>query len=125
MRCQIKAEAFFVPLRLLAGSFESWFTDTPVSFQGDSTSYLDKVGYLPVIGNVGGSTVGPDGTTPLIAYLQKTGSLFDYLGMKTGQAFWLLVTYLLCLLSRIIVCMMTGIVILWFSALSSFVLILV
>lgn len=89
MRCQIKTEAFFVPLRLLAGSFESWFTDTPVSFQGSYgsvSSFTDKTGFLPVIGNVGGSTVGPDGSTPLIAYLQATGSLFDYLGMKSGQA---------------------------------------
>lgn len=89
MRCQIKAEAFFVPLRLLAGSFESWFTDTAVSFQGtfgSTTSFIDKVGFLPVVGNIGGSTVGPDGSTPLIAYLQATGSLFDYLGMKSGQA---------------------------------------
>lgn len=89
MRCQIKAEAFFCPLRLLAGSFESWFTDTAVSFQGsygNVTNFTDKVGFLPIVGNVGGSTVGPDGTTPLIAYLQATGSLFDYLGMKSGQA---------------------------------------
>lgn len=90
MRCQIKAEAFFCPLRLLAGSFESWFTDTSVSFQGSygtTPSFTDKIGYLPVVGGVGGSTVGPDGSTPLVAYLQKTGSLFDYLGMKSGQAF--------------------------------------
>lgn len=89
MRCQIKAEAFFCPLRLLAGSFESWFTDTAVQFAGsfgNISSFAEKVGFLPVIGNVGGSTVGPDGTTPLIAYLQATGSLMDYLGMKSGQA---------------------------------------
>lgn len=92
MRCQIKAEAFFCPLRLLAGSFESWFTDTPVQFQGtfkqgsSSVSYIEKTGMLPILGNFGGSAVGPDGTTPLIAYLQATGSLMDYLGMKSGQA---------------------------------------
>ena len=34
MRCQVKCEAFFVPFRLLAGSFESWFTNTAISFQG-------------------------------------------------------------------------------------------
>ena len=90
MRCQIKTEAFFVPLRLLVGSFESWFTDTSVQFQGSYSStpaFVEKVGFLPVIGNVTGTAVGPDGTTPLISYLQKTGSLFDYLGMKSGQAY--------------------------------------
>ena len=33
MRCQIKCEAFFIPWRLLAGSFESWFTDTQAEDQ--------------------------------------------------------------------------------------------
>lgn len=90
MRCQIKVESFFCPLRLLAGSFESFFTDTPVSFAGpigSVTSYTPRTGYLPVLGAFGGSAVGPDGTTPIIAYIQRVGSLFDYLGMKTGQAF--------------------------------------
>ena len=32
MRCSVKVEAFFVPFRLLAGSFESWFTDTDKKF---------------------------------------------------------------------------------------------
>lgn len=85
MRCQIKCEAFFVPLRLLAGSFESWFTDTAESFQGsfgNTAGYTDKVGFLPVIGNIAGSVVGPDGSTPLIAEFQRTGSLHDYLGLK-------------------------------------------
>ena len=87
MRCQIKTEAFFCPLRLLVGSFESWFTDTPVSFQGTfrGASFVDKVGFLPVIGGVG-SSAGPDGTTPLISYIQRVGSLHDYLGMKSGAA---------------------------------------
>lgn len=89
MRCQIKTEAFFVPFRLLAGSFESWFTDTPVSFQagyGSVTSFTDRKGVLPCIGGIGGSVPGPDGTTPLIAYFQRAGSLGDYLGLKSGQA---------------------------------------
>lgn len=88
MRCQIKLEAFFVPWRLLAGSYESWFTDTPYSFQGSysgSPSFVDKLGFLPVVGNFGAAT-GPDGTTPLFQIVQKTGSLFDYLGYKSGQA---------------------------------------
>ena len=32
MRCSVKVEAFFIPLRLLAGSFESWVTDNENKF---------------------------------------------------------------------------------------------
>lgn len=89
MRCQVKCEAFFVPFRLLVGSFESWFTNTAVSFQGGlaGVTFTDRLGYLPALGNLSGSAVGPDGTTPLIAYIQRTGSLGDYLGLKSGQAY--------------------------------------
>ena len=90
MRCVIKTECFFIPLRLLASSFESWFTDTAVSFQGSygvTSNFTDKVGFLPVMGNFSGTAVGPDGSTPLIAYVQQVGSLGDYLGLKTGQAY--------------------------------------
>ena len=85
MRCQIKCEAFFVPWRLLAGSYESWFTDTQVSFQDSSNVFTDKVGFLPAIGNFGTAT-GPDGTTPLHQVCQSTGSLMDYLGWRSGGA---------------------------------------
>ena len=90
MRCMIKTECFFIPFRLLAGSYESWFCDSPVSFQnsyGTTTGFSDKLGFLPVMGNFSGSAVGPDGSTPIIAYIQRTGSLGDYLGLKTGQAY--------------------------------------
>lgn len=88
MRCQIKCEAFYIPWRLLAGSFESWFTDQAVSFQtsyGAQSVFQDKVGFLPTIGNFG-AAVGPDGTTPLFQVVQETGSLMDYLGFRSGQA---------------------------------------
>ena len=96
MRCQIKVEVFLCPFRLLAGSFESWFTNTAVSFQGGfaaPAAYTDKLGMLPILGNVGGSTVGPDGSTPLLSYLHKPGALLDYLGLKTGTA-WLASGYI-------------------------------
>lgn len=89
MRCSIKVEAFFCPFRLLAGSYESWFTDTPVSFQGNyiNNSFVDKVGFLPVLGGISATAVGPDGSTPILSYIQRAGGLFDYLGYKTGTAY--------------------------------------
>lgn len=80
MRCSIKTEAFFVPFRLLAGSFESWFCDQAVSFQGSygTVSFVDKVGFLPCIGNFG-STGDPSNGA-----MFAPGGLFDYLGMRTN-----------------------------------------
>ena len=53
MRCSIKTEVFFCPTRLLASSFESWFTDTPQQFV-DSTgtlTFYDQLGFLPCFGS--------------------------------------------------------------------------
>lgn len=122
MRCQVKLEAFFCPFRLLAGSFESWFTDTPVSFQFSSNLYTDKLGFLPVIGGFGNSTMGPDGTTNILDLVQGVGTLHDYLGMKTGRNY---LNFGFCLLFRlfaIIVFTMIGIETLLFSVLFSSVL---
>ena len=50
MRCSVKVEAFFVPFRLLAGSFESWFTDTEKKFTNyGSYSPRSLKGFLPVL----------------------------------------------------------------------------
>lgn len=69
MRCSIKCEAFFVPFRLLAGSFESWFTDESKRF-ANGTEFK---GVLPCL--------WPD--SPQV-WIEKfgTGSLADYLGYK-------------------------------------------
>lgn len=37
MNVKLKAEAFFVPLRLLCGSFEAFFCDTPQDYMGSSS----------------------------------------------------------------------------------------
>lgn len=84
MRCSVKVEAFFVPFRLLAGSFESWFTDTDKKFSsytsssGQSLTPVSRRGYLPIIG-------GLDATNDAAAVsaITSVGGLFDYLGLKT------------------------------------------
>lgn len=83
MRCSVKVEAFFVPFRLLAGSFESWFTDSekkfaPYSTGSSSVTPLAKKGFLPCIG-------GLDATNDAaaISAMCAVGGLFDYLGCKT------------------------------------------
>lgn len=84
MRCSVKVEAFFVPFRLLAGSFESWFTDNPKKFSDDwqtgSTSFISRVGYLPCIGGLSATT-----DISAISEMTKPGCLFDYLGYKSSD----------------------------------------
>lgn len=91
MRCSVKVEAFFVPFRLLAGSFESWFTDSEKRFAKYSTPtgtpYIptSQKGFLPCIGNLTPeSTAGlGDNDQPAIDAILATGGLFDYLGCKS------------------------------------------
>lgn len=84
MRCSVKVEAFFVPFRLLAGSFESWFTDTEKKFAsytspgGTTVTPTARKGLLPVIGGLNATS-----DAAAIAAMSASGSLFDYLGCKT------------------------------------------
>lgn len=83
MRCSVKVEAFFVPFRLLAGSFESWFTDTEKKFapydQGTSTlTPVARKGFLPVVGGLSATT-----DAAAISAMTAVGGLFDYLGFKS------------------------------------------
>ena len=50
MNASVKYEAFFVPMRLLCGSFESFFNDFAERVQNGSTgtSWIDLKGVLPV-----------------------------------------------------------------------------
>lgn len=79
MRCSIKTEAFFVPLRLLAGSFESFFTDTPQLFMDASSTqqFTEQLGWMPCIGNLEANDAGTIATA-----ISAPGSLGDYLGLK-------------------------------------------
>lgn len=86
MRCSVKCEAFFVPFRLLAGSFESWFTDTEKKFapyvrSGSTISPTARKGYLPVIGGL-----DPTNDAGAVSAICSPGSLFDYLGYKTTDS---------------------------------------
>lgn len=91
MRCSVKVEAFFVPFRLLAGSFESWFTDTEKKYadylntSGATVVTSAKKGYLPCIGGLTpeSSTGAGDNDQPAIDAILASGSLFDYLGCKS------------------------------------------
>ena len=80
MRCSVKVRAFFVPFRLLVGSFESWFTDTEKKFSTGS-SYVSQKGFLPVIGSLDATN---DATA--IAAMTSVGGLFDYLGYKSTNS---------------------------------------
>lgn len=83
MRCSIKVEAFFVPFRLLAGSFESWFTDNekkfaPYSTSGGTVTPVARKGFLPVIGGLDASA-----DASAVSAITAVGGLFDYLGFKS------------------------------------------
>ena len=91
MRCSIKCEAFFVPFRLLCASFESWFTDDFKRFSnytnssGNVVTTVAKKGMLPCIGNLSATDTDDAGA---ITAMTAVGSLFDYLGFKTGVSTW-------------------------------------
>lgn len=81
MRCSIKTEAFFIPFRLLAGSFESFFTDTPQVFVGGSDSipnFSEQLGWLPCLGNWADTSE----QATIEGNLIRPGSLGDYLGLR-------------------------------------------
>lgn len=78
MRCSIKAEAFFVPMRLLVGSFESFFTDQSRTYYGSGGEAVERKGRLPVI-----KVSEPNGAD--IAPFIGVGSLADYLGLRSGN----------------------------------------
>lgn len=86
MRCSVKVEAFFVPFRLLAGSFESWFTDSEKRFAqytAGSSTYTPnpRKGYLPVIGGI-----DPVNDAAVVSAICSPGTLADYLGYKTTDS---------------------------------------
>lgn len=94
MRCSVKVEAFFVPFRLLAGSFESWFTDTEKKFatyvlpSGSAITPTARKGFLPCVGGlVPESSAGAgDNDQVAIDAMTSVGGLFDYLGYKSPNS---------------------------------------
>ena len=81
MRCSVKVRAFFVPFRLLAGSFESWFTDTEKKFYPINSTLVSGKGFLPVIGGLNATN-----DAMAIAAMTSVGGLFDYLGYKSTNS---------------------------------------
>lgn len=86
MRCSLKVEAFFVPLRLLFGGFEHFFVSDTFETVGldsnDNIAYFDtKVEALPSFS----FTPGPLNADAVLAFNSAfgAGSLVDYLGIKT------------------------------------------
>lgn len=78
MRCSIKCEAFFVPMRLLCASFESWFTDQPKRYYLEGEPRELK-GRLPIVRFASAQSAGN-----IMPYLVAPGSLADYLGMRSA-----------------------------------------
>lgn len=72
MALKLKCEAFFVPMRLLCGSFESWFNSRSEPYI-DGSDVQDYYGELPYFSVSGWPKFG--------AY-SDAGTLADYLGFK-------------------------------------------
>lgn len=76
MRASIKMEAFFVPMRLLCGSFQSWFTGVPED--------RDRVpGQLPYVYFDGLDEA--DSEHIKRNYFDNPSMLFDWLGLRVGR----------------------------------------
>lgn len=80
MNCDVKCEAFFVPMRLLYGGFENWFTDFPVYDFTDTD-------YKPVLPSVQAvyDTTAPSELADLVKCFGP-GTLADYLGMHIASS---------------------------------------
>lgn len=74
MKCSVKCEAFFVPMRLLFGSFENWFCDNPIRYADATTGTACP----PVILLDGSFTNG-------VNRFLEPGGLADYLGYRTAS----------------------------------------
>lgn len=77
MRVSLKVQAFFVPLRLLAGSFQDFFTST--KYHGVAGDYTPTLPYF----RVDFSDLGPNWESSFPA---AAGSLADYLGIKVSPS---------------------------------------
>lgn len=77
MRCSVKCEAFFVPMRLLFGqrAFESWFCDNPMQYVLSSA-----MGCPPAM------LLQPNDIPTSYGYFTAKGELADYLGYRTFSA---------------------------------------
>lgn len=91
MRCSLKVECFFVPLRLCFGGFEHFFVGDEFEVVEDDGSFAEKsITRLPSFAFVGNELAEGE-TSPATfsnADLSKyfgAGTLSDYLGFKAGK----------------------------------------
>ena len=76
MRCDLKVEAFFVPMRLLYGGFESWLTGKKLYDYNTST---EKVCEMPRI------AIGESSWNSSLPYMSP-GTLLDYLDCRVDTS---------------------------------------
>lgn len=83
MRCSLKVEAFFVPMRLCYGGFEHWFVQDDFEVIDDIGSFISSRNkFLPCF------TFGQmfeEGKTWDVSEVFGAGTLSDYLGFKAGK----------------------------------------
>lgn len=86
MRCSMKVEAFFVPMRLCYAGFEHWFVQDEYDVASTSTFLTARNQHLPcfTFGAVSGDPSDPGVDADLSAVF-GAGTLFDYLGFKAGK----------------------------------------
>lgn len=87
MRCSLKVEAFFVPMRLCYGGFEHFFVGDTFQVAGDGEILEGTVPCLPSFYLDGSLLSDSDGLSrylPLAKRVAGAGSLLDYLGFKTS-----------------------------------------
>lgn len=77
MRCDLKAEAFFVPHRLCYGGYEAWLTGDKI-YDPDTEQYTSAS--APVFYFMAGGTSSAESMSRYEFY--KPGSLADYLGFR-------------------------------------------
>lgn len=75
MKVDVRVEAFFVPMRLLCGSFESWFADEQVQVVAGSNIANISAPGLPTL-SIDASALS----------VLEPGTLADYLGFRNGKA---------------------------------------
>lgn len=87
MRCSMKVEAFYVPMRLCYSGFEHWFvqdefdvTRAPGSLSTVRNQYLPCFSF----GAISGDTSDP-GVDADLSVVFGAGTLSDYLGFKAGK----------------------------------------
>lgn len=85
MRCSLKVETFFVPMRLCFGGFEHFFVGDKFEVASDDGSYIERsISRLPSFSFVTTGTADTY-TDADLSGIFGAGTLSDYLGFKAGK----------------------------------------